>query len=376
MRRRPAEKSSEVGDRGVVGARTLLSASPVPPANYRIDKILSRRGDAHGDVTVPAPFMKAIVVREFGPPEVMQVEDVELAGPTGTQVLVKVEAAGVNPVDTYLRSGLHAHAPNLPYTPGKDGAGIVESAGDGVTRFKPGDRVYTAGSVSGTYAEYSICDESHLGHLPDNVSFEEGAGVWTPYATSFRALFQKAEVKAGETVLIHGASGGVGLAAVQWAKNAGLRVIGTASSEEGKQTVLDNGADAVFDHTDDDHFSAIHEYTDRKGVEVIIEMLANVNLERDFECLSMFGRIIVVGNRGSVEFTPRQAMTKDVTIFGMSLFNAGKEKLDAAHKAIGFGLAQGFLKPSVGRSYQLSDSPTAHHEIINSKANGKIVLIP
>ncbi len=320
--------------------------------------------------------MRSIVVREFGPPEVMQVEDVELAEPSWTQVRVKIEAAGVNPVDTYLRTGIHAHAPDLPYTPGKDGAGVVEKVGDGVTQFAAGDRVYTAGSISGTYAEYSLFDESHLGPLPSNVSFEEGAGVWTPYATSFRALFQKAEVKAGETVLIHGASGGVGLAAVQWAKNAGLRVIGTASSDAGKQTALDNGADVVFDHTDDDHFSAIHEYTDRKGVEVIIEMLANANLERDFECLSMFGRIVVVGNRGSVEFTPRQAMTKDATIYGMSLFNAGKEKLDAAHKAIGFGLSQGFLKPSVGRSFALDEAPASHHEIINSKANGKIILIP
>ena len=320
--------------------------------------------------------MKAIVVREFGKPEVMQIEDAELAEPTGTQVLVQIGAAGVNPVDTYLRTGIHAHAPNLPYTPGKDGAGVVEAIGEGVTRFSVGDRVYTAGSISGTYAEYSICDESHIGSLPDNISFEEGAGVWTPYATSYRALFQKAEVKAGETVLIHGASGGVGIAAVQWAKSAGLRVIGTASSEEGKQAALDNGADAVFDHTDDDHFSAIHEYTERKGVEVIIEMLANVNLERDFECLSMFGRIVVVGNRGSVEFTPRQAMTKDATIYGMSLFNAGKDKLDAIHKAIGRGLSTGTLRPPVGKTFSLSEAPSAHHEIINSKANGKMVLIP
>lgn len=320
--------------------------------------------------------MKAIVVNEFGPPEVMRIEEVDLAGPTGTQVLVKIEAAGVNPVDTYLRTGIHGHAPALPYTPGKDGAGTVEAVGEDVTKFKSGDRVYTAGSISGTYAEYSICDESHLGSLPANISFEEGAGVWTPYATSYRALFQKADVKAGETVLIHGASGGVGLAAVQWAKNAGLRVIGTASSEDGKKAAFENGAEEVFDHTDEDHFTAIHEYTDRKGVDVVIEMLANVNLERDFECLAMFGRIVVVGNRGSLTFTPRQAMTKDATIFGMSLFNAGKEKLDAIHKAIGFGLSNGSLKPPVGRSFPLADAPASHDEIINSKANGKIVLIP
>ena len=180
--------------------------------------------------------MKAIVVREFGEPEVMKIEEIDTPVPTGTQILVRIEAAGVNPVDTYLRTGIHAHAPKLPYTPGKDAAGTVEAVGDAVTKFKIGDRVYTADSLTGTYAEYSLCDEIQLGRLPDNVSFEQGAGVWTPYATSYRALFQKAGAKAGETVLIHGASGGVGLAAVQWAKNAGLTVIGTASSEAGKGT--------------------------------------------------------------------------------------------------------------------------------------------
>ncbi|PYS88543.1 MAG: NADPH:quinone reductase, partial [Acidobacteria bacterium] len=189
--------------------------------------------------------MKAIVIQEYGEPEVMKVEVVDTPQPTGTQVLVKIEAAGVNPVDTYLRSGIHAHAPKLPYTPGKDGAGTVEAVGDRVSKFVVGDRVYSAGSISGTYAEFALCDESHLGTLPDNVTFEQGAGVWTPYATSYRALFQKAAAKQGETVLIHGASGGVGVAAVQWAKNAGLKVIGTASSDEGKQLVKDQGTDAV-----------------------------------------------------------------------------------------------------------------------------------
>src|SRR6187401_3020934 len=250
--------------------------------------------------------MKAIVVHEYGEPEVMQVEEVEMPQPAETQVLVKIAAAGVNPVDTYLRTGIHAHAPALPYTPGKDGAGIVEVVCDGVTKFKPGDRVYTAGSISGTYAEFALCDEKHLGRLPENVSFEKGAGIWTPYATSYRALFQKAHAVKGETVLIHGASGGVGIAAVQWAKNAGLKVVGTASSDEGKQLVTDQGADHVFDHSDVDHFSEVHEFNGGKGVDVIVEMLANENLERDFEALAMCGRIVIVGNRGSIQFTPRQ----------------------------------------------------------------------
>ena len=320
--------------------------------------------------------MKAIVVREFGEPEVMKLEDVPTPEPSGTQVLVRLKAAGVNPVDTYLRTGIHAHAPKLPYTPGKDAAGLVESVGEAVTTFKPGDRVYTADSLTGTYAEFSLSDEKQLGVLPDNVGFEEGAGIWTPYATSFRALFQKAEGKAGETVLIHGASGGVGIAAVQWAKNAGLTVIGTASSDDGKKLVADQGADAVFDHTDEDHFGDIREYTGGKGVGVIVEMLANMNLERDFETLSMFGRIVVVGNRGSLQFTPRQAMTKDATIYGMSLFNSSQADREQMHSAIFDGLQKGFLKPCIRFSVSLGDAARAHHEIIERKGFGKIVLVP
>jgi len=320
--------------------------------------------------------MKAIIVREFGGPEVMKVDDAELPEPQGSQVLVRIKAAGVNPVDTYLRTGIHAHAPKLPYTPGKDGSGVVESVGHNVTKFKPGDRVYTAGTITGTYAEAALCEEWQLGFLPDNVSFEKGAGIWTPYATAYRALFQKAAVVVGETVLVHGASGGVGIAAVQWAKNAGAYVIGTAGSQEGLDLVKQQGADAVFDHTDIDHLSEIREHTGGKGVEVIIEMLANENLERDFEALGMFGRITVVGNRGSLQFTPRQAMTKDATIYGMSLFNAPIYALEEIHAAIFDGLSRGYLNPIVRESIPLSDAPRAHREVIESKAFGKIVLTP
>lgn len=318
--------------------------------------------------------MKAIIVREYGEPEVMKVEEVETPEPSGSQVLVKIEAAGVNPVDTYLRTGIHAHAPKLPYTPGKDAAGTVEKTGGEASRFMPGDRVYTADTLTGTYAEYALCEENQLGRLPDNISFEQGAGTWTPYATSYRALFQKAGVKAGEKVLIHGASGGVGSAAVQWAKQAGVIVAGTASSDDGKQLVLDSGADAVFDHTDEDHFGDIHDWAGGTGVNVIIEMLANENLERDFECLAMFGRIVVVGNRGSIQFTPRLAMTKDATIYGMSLFNSDQEQRGQIHEAIFDGLGSKTLKPHVTRTFPLEEAPAAHHEIIESKALGKIVL--
>lgn len=320
--------------------------------------------------------MKAIVVREFGGPEVMKIEEIETPGPVGVQVLVKIEAAGVNPVDTYLRSGVYPKVPDLPFTPGKDGAGTIEAVGDGVTKFNVGDRVFLRGSVTGTYAEYALCSEDQLQALPDNVSFEDGAGVWVPCATAYRAVFQRGRAVSGETVLIHGASGAVGIAAVQFAKNAGLKVIATASSDEGKQLVMDNGADAVFDHTDENHFAEIKDHTGGNGVDLIIEMLANENLERDFEAIAMYGRIVVVGNRGSLQFTPRLAMTKEVDVLGMSLFNAKKDDMEKIQVAIGKGLSEGYLKPVIRRTYQLADAAAAHKDVIENKAAGKLVLKP
>jgi len=320
--------------------------------------------------------MKAIVVREFGPPEVMKLEEIARPEPVGSQVLVRVHAIGVNPVETYIRSGVYPSVPALPYTPGKDAAGVVEAVGDGVTRWKAGDRVYTAQSVTGTYAGFTICNEHELGRLPDNVSFEQGAGVWTPYATSYRALFQKAKATSGETVLIHGASGGVGIAAVQWAKRAGLRVIGTASSDNGRELVAEQGADLVFDHSKDGYLEEVKAVTGGQGVDVVIEMLANVNLQRDFEVLKMFGRICVVGNRGSLDFNPRAIMGKDATVTGMALYNAPQSAFDEIHDATFKGLGSGELRPVISQRFPLAEAAAAHHAVINDKSAGKIVLVP
>ncbi len=318
--------------------------------------------------------MKAITVREFGTPDVMKIEDVTDLTPGQSQILVRVKAAGVNPVDTYIRSGTHAQKPELPYTPGKDAAGIVAKIGANITKFKVGDRVLTTGSVSGTYAEYCLCDENQLINLPENVSFEQGAGVFVPYSTAFRALFQKADGKSGETVLIHGASGGVGIAAIQWAKNAGLKIIGTASSESGKNLVREQGADFVFDHSKENYLDEILDATGGSGVNIILEMLANENLVKDFDVLATFGRIVIIGSRGSLDFAPRLAMRKDADIFGMSLFNASDVEMNEIYTAIFSGLSEGFLNPIVGKTYDLKDASETHREINESKASGKIVL--
>lgn len=318
--------------------------------------------------------MKAIIVREFGAPEVMKLEEVETPTPNKNQVLVRVNAAGVNPVDTYIRAGQYASNPNLPFTPGKDAAGIVEAVGDAVEKVKVGDRVYTADTISGAYAEFALCQENQVWALPDNVSFAQGAGVFVPFATAYRALFQKAKAVIGETVLIHGASGGVGIAAIQWAKNAGLKIIGTASSDDGKRLVKEQGADFVLDHSTENYLEEIKQITDGKGVNIILEMLANENLVKDFDVLAMFGRIIIIGNRGSLEFNPRLVMGKDATIRGVSLFNASPAEFQTIHDAIYEDLSKGYLNPIVGKTFPLAEAAKAHHEVIETKAFGKIIL--
>lgn len=316
--------------------------------------------------------MKAIVVREFGAPDVLKLEETADLEPDERQILVKIEAAGINPVDTYIRTGTHAQKPALPYTPGKDAAGTVEKTGASISKFKSGDRVLTTGSVTGTYGEFCLCEETQLIKLPENVSFEQGAGVFVPFATAYRALFQKAKGKSGETVLIHGASGGVGTAAIQWAKNAGLKVVGTAGSDDGRKLIGEQGADLVFDHSKENYLGEIKEATG--GVEIILEMLANENLAKDFEVLKMFGRISIIGNRGSLDFNPRLAMGKDASLFGVQLFNTPANEMAEIYEAIYDGLSEGFLNPVVGKTFDLKDAAEAHRAVIEEKAFGKIIL--
>jgi NADPH2:quinone reductase len=322
--------------------------------------------------------MRAIVVREFGPPSVMRLQDVaDPAASTGTLV-VRVRAAGVNPVDTYIRGGAYARLPQLPYTPGFDGAGEVESVGDGVTGWARGDHVFIAalGAWHGTYAERMVCTPSQVFRLPDHVSYGQGASLGVPAATAHRALFGKAHAQGGETVLIHGASGAVGIAAVQLAKAAGLRVIGTAGTDDGRALVLEQGADTVFDHRDPARVSSIKTVTDGRGPDVILEMLANVNLDTDLGLLAPGGRVVVIGNRGRTEIDARQTMGKELTITGMSLWNVPPDEMLRIQQALAAALANRTLRPVVGREFPLEDAPHAHEVVTDQGARGKVVLNP
>jgi NADPH:quinone reductase len=319
--------------------------------------------------------VKAIWVTQHGGPEVLQLADRPKREPGEGQLLVKVAAAGVNPVDTYLRSGAYSSA-KVPYTPGFDCAGTVEVVGSKVTAFQPGDRVYTSAAISGTYAEFALCDAGTVFPLPNNITFAQGAGLGVPYATAYRALFHRGQARAGETLLVHGASGGVGTAAVQFAAAAGLTIIGTSGSEKGRQLVKENGARHALDHHSPKYLEEIMRLTDGKGADLILEMLANVNLGKDLTVLAKFGRVVVIGSRGPVEINARDTMSRDADIRGMTLFNTSPGDLKSIHAAIFAGLSNGTLRPVVGAEYPLAEAARAHTDLLAPGAFGKIILKP
>jgi NADPH2:quinone reductase len=319
--------------------------------------------------------MKAIVVREFGGPDVMKLEDVADPVPGPGHVLVKVHAVGVNPVETYIRSGAYARKPSLPYTPGSDVGGTVVSTGAGVTRVKAGDRVYTHG-IAGGYAELAVAEEWQVYPLPDRVTLQQGAALGVPFGTAWRALFIRGRARAGETLLVHGASGGVGVAAVQIARAHGLQVIGTAGTDEGLRLVREQGAHHVLNHNDADYLQQLLPLTGGRGVDLVLEMLANVNLDKDLDVLALHGRVVVIGNRGRIEIDPRKAMGKDAAILGMTLFNATREEFHEIHSGLVAGLESGTLSPVIGREMPLADATRAHTAVMEPGAFGKIVLVP
>jgi NADPH2:quinone reductase len=311
--------------------------------------------------------MRAVLVHEFGDPDVLQLEDLPQPEPVQGEVLVRVQAAGVNPYETYVRAGRYIDLPALPYTPGSDGAGV---------RVDTGERVYLTDSLSGTYAEYALCLAEDVRPLPDDLSYAQGAAIGVPYFTAYRALVQRAAPRAGERVLIHGASGGVGIATVQLAVAAGLDVVGTAGSEAGSDLVSAQGDVRVLDHRDPSHVDAALELTGGEGFDIVVEFLANLNLGDDLKLLAQRGRVVVVGSRGSVEVDARDLMNAEGAVLGMRTPNARPGEVAAARAAVDAGLQSGVLKPVVGRELPLAEVARAHRLIIERPALGKLVLVP
>lgn len=324
-------------------------------------------------------LVKTIRINQFGTSENLVVEQAELHTPAENEVLINLYAAGVNPSDVYTSTGTYAIKPNLPYTPGLDGAGIVEKIGEQVTNVKVGDRVFIAslpnGKATGTFAQQIVCECRFVHPIPQHISFEQGAALGVPALTAYRAVVGRANVQSGQTVFIHGASGAVGLQAVQIAKALGAKVIGTASRDSGKQLVKEAGADVVLDHIKEETMNAVLEANDGKGPDVIIEFLANENLQTDLQMIAKHGVIVIVGNRGEIEINPRLIMQKDCDVRGMVLFNVSAEEHQELIHGVAKLLESEQLKPVVGYSYPLEQAGKAFDAVIKGEHNGKVVVI-
>ncbi len=318
--------------------------------------------------------MKAIVIHQFGEPDVMKLEEVPDPTPGPGQVLIRNRAVGVNPVDTYIRAGIYGPR-QFPYILGFDAAGVVEAIGEGVTVCRAGDRVYTS-ATGGAYAQKMVVEQARVYPMPARITYVEAACVGVPAATAYRALFQRGDARAGQVVLVHGASGGVGTAAVQLAKAAGLKVIGTGGSEAGRKLIQQVGGHIAVNHRKTGYEKDIMDATGGRGVDLILEMLANVNLAKDLEMLAPNGKVIVIGSRGKIEIDPRMTMGKESEIRGLTLLRATAEELRSIHAGLYAAMELGTYCPVIAREMPLADAPAAHRAVMEPHEPGNLVLMP
>jgi NADPH:quinone reductase len=319
--------------------------------------------------------MKAVQVHEFGKTDVLQIDELPDPVTEKGQVLIRVHAAGVSPLDTYVREQSHgAPTPTLPYIPGFEAAGEIATVGEGVTKFQVGDRVYV-NTFLGAYSELIVHDPASVYLLPDSVSFAQGTAVVNSYPTAYYGLFNLAHAKAGDRVFVHGASGAVGTAAVQLARATGMMVVGTGGSDRGLELVLQEGAHHALNHREPNYLQQALELTDGKGYDVILEMNATKKLADDIALVGKFGRIIVIGGTdAAVTFDPTPILWKGASIIGLYIGLATPEESEQIHSAIYTKLQNNSLRPIVGQAFALGDVAKAHEAVHQTSSAGKIVL--
>lgn len=323
--------------------------------------------------------MKALRIHSFGPASNLRVEEIPTPSPSPNEILVQIHRAGVNPVDTYIRSGAYAALPPLPYTPGHDGAGIVVAVGESVSKWRAGDRVYVAGSASGTYAEFALCRSDQVFSLPDAASFDTGAALGIPYATAAVSLFHHTNLSSSQTLLVRGAGGGVGFAAIQLALEAGAKPIAIAGSPAARASLATLlGTDHVIDSASDPETIERHvlELTGGKGVEVLLETAAQDHLGADLRLLAQEGIALVVGSRGPATLLPRDLMARNASLRGVMLMRCPAPALAAAHTRLASLLSAGKLTAPIHATLPLPEGARAHEMQLERGLFGKILLSP
>jgi NADPH2:quinone reductase len=322
--------------------------------------------------------MKAIQVLKPGGPEVLTLADLPVPQPKPNEALIKIAASGVNFIDVYFREGRYP-AP-LPFVDGQEGAGVVTQAGSEVKSLKPGDRVAWTG-VLGSYAEYAVVPADRLIRVPDGVDDRHAAAAMLQGMTAHYLTHSTYPLKKGETALIHAAAGGMGLLLVQMARNIGVRVIGTAGSEEKASLAREAGADEVILYNQQDFEAETKRLTDGKGVDVVYDGVGQSTFEKDFNVLRPRGYLVLFGGAsGAVPPFDPMKLTQKGSLFltrpSLAHYIATREELEWRANDVLNMISSGKLKLRISRTYKLEEAAQAHRGLEGRKTTGKLLLIP
>ena len=321
--------------------------------------------------------MKAIRVHKYGSPEVLNYEDVPVPNPSDNEVLVKVEAIGVNFIDIYQRKGLYPQ--NLPFIPGMEASGVVEDVGKNATEIKKGDRVSYAMQI-GSYAEYSVVPSWKLYILPDSLDFKYGAAMMLQGMTAHYLTHSTYPLKEGDTILVHAAAGGVGRLVVQISKLLGATVIGTVSTEEKAEIAKEAGADHAIIYTKSDFEDDVKNITDNKGVDVVYDSVGKATLEKSAKCLKRRGYLVFFGqSSGAVGSIDLSLLSKNglfVTRPSLNNYVTNHEELLQRSNDLFQWIKSGKLKLRIEKTFPLKEAAEAHNQLESRKTAGKLLLIP
>ena len=328
--------------------------------------------------TMGKTLMKAMLCKKYGPPESLVLEEYELPPPGEGEVRIRVRCAGVNFPDILITQGKYQFKPDFPFSPGSECAGDVLSVGPGVSDFKPGDRVIAL-TGHGAFAEEVNARTVKCLHLPDDISYELGSAFVLTYGTSAYALMQMGKLQPGEWLLVHGASGGVGLSAVEVGKAMGARVIGTGGNDEKLKVVSDHGADHVVNYTDGPFKDKVKEICGGTGADVIYDPVGGDIFDESLRCINWDGRLLVIGfTSGRIPAAPANlALLKNCSIVGV-FWGAWTERYPERHRAnmeIMFQwLREGKLRPNISHRFPLAEVPAALNVLVERKVVGKAVV--
>lgn len=324
--------------------------------------------------------MKAIVCKSWGLPDTLVVEELPDVVPGPGEVAIDVHAAGVNFPDVLIIQNKYQFKPDLPFTPGSELAGVIRSVGDGVTSFKAGDKVLAFVSV-GAFAQQICAPAKVVVPMPPGLDFDTAAAFTLTYGTSHHAIVDRAQLKAGETMLVLGAAGGVGLAAIEIGKALGARVIAAASTDEKLAVCREHGADATINYTTGDLREAIKAATDGKGPDVIYDPVGGGYAEPAFRSIAWRGRYLVIGfANGEIPKLPLNLpLLKGASLVGVFWGEFArrepKANLAAMQQLMGW-MAEGKIRPHISGRYALADTPKALNDMAARKVTGKVVIQP